>query len=169
MQSLFIILAFASSIFNSSFAKDPEIEVFKTIELGKDLGELKADKKELEEWGRSGEQVLWKKRWNHGEATAVAFFQVREKKIQSFLIRFPTALMHDSVLEILTKKLGPHDSFFREKEHAVFQWKNEKEKHTYQAACTITCFPLSYSAEQRLLPNGRSLFSLSNQKAFDRL
>lgn len=69
--------------------------------------------------------------------------------VTDFHARLPQYFLHNIFHQSLITKLGPQDVYKKVDEHAVYIWKNKKNiKHIYSGACTITCFPIHYSAKK---------------------
>ena len=74
--------------------------------------------------------------------------QVREGVILDFYARLPNYFLHDIFFQSLINRLGKQTSYKKIGEEAVYTWEAKPLKHIYNAACTITCFPIFYAVEK---------------------
>lgn len=75
------------------------------------------------------------------------FVQVIEGKSVDFYAKLPSYFLHDIFHQSLINRLGKQDKYIKKERHALYIWNNKNNlKHTYHGACTITCFPIYYSA-----------------------
>lgn len=74
--------------------------------------------------------------------------QVREGVILDFYARLPNYFFHDVFFQSLINRLGKQSSYKKIGEEAVYTWEAKPLKHIYNAACTITCFPIFYAVEK---------------------
>ncbi|MBL7663619.1 MAG: hypothetical protein JNM93_00685 [Bacteriovoracaceae bacterium] len=96
-----------------------------------------------------------------GEITIFRFFvsqlrykfpvivQAKSAEVLDFYATLPSYFLHDVFHQSLINRIGKQNQYLLRDEHAVYVWNNVKNlKHTYSAACTITCFPIFYSVSR---------------------
>ncbi len=87
------------------------------------------------------------------------FFQIINNKISNTFIKFPSYFLHDRFLEIFLKE-NKVKSIFKNNTR-LYQWEKDGFNWHYSATCTITCFPIYLSIEDKSGPTGLlSLFSI---------
>jgi hypothetical protein len=72
--------------------------------------------------------------------------QVRDNVIKDMVAKLPSYFLHDVFLRSLQQKFGKQTLFKKVGEEAFYEWKIEGTKYIYSGACTITCFPVFFSA-----------------------
>lgn len=72
--------------------------------------------------------------------------QVENEKVLDFFARLPSYFLHDVFFQSLRNRLGKQDVYKKYGEEAFYTWEKNSIKYIYSAACTITCFPIFYSA-----------------------
>ncbi len=77
------------------------------------------------------------------------FIQVREGKILDFYAVLPSYFLHDIFHQSIINRFGKQDRFQKKNGHALYIWKNKAGVDYYYAGtCTITCFPIFFSAQK---------------------
>ncbi len=75
------------------------------------------------------------------------YIQVKGDDILDFFAKLPSYFLHDVFHQSLINRLGKQDEYFKKEANAVYQWNNKDGiKHIYSGGCSITCFPIYYSA-----------------------
>lgn len=74
--------------------------------------------------------------------------QFKENLVVDFFVRFSSSLPHSDFQKAFLKSLGPQTSYRPGNGDALYTWVKPPLKHTYSAACTITCFPIFYSVQK---------------------
>jgi hypothetical protein len=73
--------------------------------------------------------------------------QVQEGKVLDMYARLPHYFLHDVFLQSLVNRIGKQTTYKKTGEHAHYVWENKEQRHIYDGACTITCFPIFYAVE----------------------
>jgi hypothetical protein len=74
--------------------------------------------------------------------------QFKESVVTDFFIKFASSFPHNDFHKAFLKNLGPQSSYKPGNGDALYTWEKAPLKHTYSAACTITCFPIFYSVQK---------------------
>ena len=85
--------------------------------------------------------------------------QFKDDVVIDFFVRFASSLPHNDFHKAFLKSLGPQSSYKPGNGDALYTWVKTPLKHTYSAACTITCFPIFY-AVQKIEPENPSILEL---------
>ena len=108
----------------------PLIEKYKPVVIGKDNG-----------------ATTYKFYVAHIRYKFVTLVQVVDSKITDFHARLPHYFLHDIFHQSLINRYGAQDKYKKNEESALYIWENKDGvNHVYSGACTITCFPIFYSA-----------------------
>ncbi len=78
--------------------------------------------------------------------------QISEGKVLDMYARLPSYFLHDVFLQSLVNRMGKQTTYKKTGEHAHYIWDNKDQKHIYDGACTITCFPIFYAVEKKDSP-----------------
>lgn len=77
----------------------------------------------------------------------VLLVQTSQGVVTDFHARLPQYFLHDIYHQSLINRFGKQDIYKKTEESAIYIWKNKNNiAHTYSGTCTITCFPIFYSA-----------------------
>jgi hypothetical protein len=71
--------------------------------------------------------------------------QFKDGRVLDFFAKLPSYFLHDIFFQSLTTRHGKQTQYHKFEEEAIYRWEQDKVKHIYSAACTITCFPIFYS------------------------
>jgi hypothetical protein len=74
--------------------------------------------------------------------------QSREGVIIDFFARLPSYFLHDLFFQSLVNRYGKQSTYKKTGEEANYTWVQQPLKHIYNAACTITCFPVFYAVQK---------------------
>lgn len=74
--------------------------------------------------------------------------QEQEGIVLDFHARLPSYFLHDTFFQSLRNKLGKQSSYKKTGEEAYYTWEVPPLRHIYNAACTITCFPIFYAVQK---------------------
>ncbi len=97
--------------------------------------------------GKDKEATTYKFYVAHIRYKFVTLVQVVDSKITDFHARLPHYFLHDVFHQSLINRYGLQDKYKKNEESALYIWENKKGiNHVYSGACTITCFPIFYSA-----------------------
>lgn len=91
------------------------------------------------------------------------YIQVKDSKVIDFYARLPQYFLHDLFHQSLITKIGMQDKYKRIDEHAIYVWNKKDLTHTYEGACTITCFPIYYSVYNKSIRFKPLLKSMNSQ------
>lgn len=115
---------------------------------------------------RQGPYLTYKFYIAHIRYKFVILVQTRDDKVLDFHARLPHYFLHDVFHQSLINRIGKQDTYLLKDEHAVYVWKNQTGfKHTYEAACTITCFPIYYALELKDHGQSDEYVAIINQMA----
>lgn len=97
--------------------------------------------------GKDSSSTTYKFYIAHIRYKFVTLVQVVDSKITDFHARLPHYFLHDVFHQSLINRYGAQDKYKKNEESALYVWENKKGiNHVYSGACTITCFPIFYSA-----------------------
>lgn len=72
--------------------------------------------------------------------------QIKAGIITDFFATLPTYFLHDVFFQGLINRLGKQSKYLKVENQAIYIWENKDgNQHIYEAACTITCFPVYYA------------------------
>jgi hypothetical protein len=89
--------------------------------------------------------------------------QVQEGKVLDMYARLPQYFLHDVFLQSLVNRIGKQTTHKKTGEHAHYVWENKEQRHIYDGACTITCFPIFYAVESVSSPVSSILQQMKKQ------
>jgi len=82
------------------------------------------------------------------------FVQVYRGQSLDFFAKLPNYFLHNSFHQSLIKRHGKQDQFHNVENSSVYIWNDKSGiQHVYSGSCTITCFPIYYSAITLNLPS----------------
>jgi len=99
-------------------------------------------------WGKGeklkmlGENELWRFKVKYERYFFPVLVQIKNDKIQDMFAQLPTYFLHDVFHQSLINKWGKQQKYSKKEEAAFYEWDLEKLKISYNATCTITCFPI---------------------------
>lgn len=93
----------------------------------------------------SGQKIL-KVQILHQQYRFPIYLQIRKGLILDFYAVLPTYFLHDVFHQSIINRFGPQQKYVLINETALYKWENEDYLQVYSATCTITCFPLFYTA-----------------------
>ena len=67
-------------------------------------------------------------------------------KVIDFYTRLPSYFLHDTFHQSLINRYGKQKNYSLKNSTALYEWEDENIKRIYSGSCTITCFPIFYSA-----------------------
>ena len=92
--------------------------------------------------------VLAKLSVTHTRYTFPLFLQTYKNKILDFYVVLPSYFLHDVFHQSIINRIGKQNRYINKDEQSVYFWDNKENiNYTYSSACTITCFPIFYSAQ----------------------
>ncbi len=81
------------------------------------------------------------------------FVQIYNNKVLDFYGRLPTYFLHDIFHQSIINRYGQQDLYKKIERNAIYIWNNRQgAKLIYSGTCTITCFPLYFTAITTSLP-----------------
>ncbi len=92
--------------------------------------------------------LTWKYNVAHVRYRFPVIIQEREGTIEDSFARLPSYFLHDIFLQSLVNKFGKQTNYKKVREEAFYEWRLPPFKYIYSAACTITCFPIFFSAQK---------------------
>jgi hypothetical protein len=124
--------------------------------------EKKIDDDQLQLINKSG---LYLKKIQHENYhfDVLILINLETKIVKGMMARIPPYFLHDVFHQSLINKFKKQDKYFNENEHSVYQWNLDQFTITYEATCTITCFPLYLLIEKNdgAEKSFKSLFDLN--------
>lgn len=75
--------------------------------------------------------------------------QVQEGKVLDMFARLPSYFLHDIFHQSVITRWGKQSYYKRVDEEAYYRWDSEEYVLHYSASCTITCFPIYFSAQDK--------------------
>jgi hypothetical protein len=81
---------------------------------------------------------------------------IQEGQVVDMFARLPSYFLHDIFHQSLINRWGKQDHYKRVDEEAYYRWDKEEYLLHYSASCTITCFPIYFSAASKKI-SGPSL------------
>ncbi len=82
------------------------------------------------------------------------FVQIHQNKVLDFYGRLPTYFLHDVFHQSIINRFQKQDSYKKIEQNAIYIWKNKKNARIiYSGTCTITCFPLYFTAVTTSIPS----------------
>jgi hypothetical protein len=75
--------------------------------------------------------------------------QVQDGKVLDMFARLPSYFLHDIFHQSLITRWGKQSYYKRVDEEAYYRWDSEAYALHYSASCTITCFPIYFSAQDK--------------------
>jgi hypothetical protein len=82
----------------------------------------------------------------------VTFYQ---DQVVDMFATLPSYFLHDIFHQSLINRFGKQDKFINYNGTALYTWANKDNKNlNYSSTCTITCFPLYFSASMANPPQG---------------
>jgi hypothetical protein len=150
VKRLFLFLTILSS-FNLLAKVDPpnydfSVDKFIPFLPGSAIAELVKKHKPKIEF-KDKEYTTYKFYIEHIRYRFAMLVQVKDGKITDFHARLPHYFLHDVFHQSLINRYGPQDKYKKTEESALYLWKeNNNVSHLYSGTCTITCFPIFYSA-----------------------
>ncbi len=74
------------------------------------------------------------------------FIQVSDNKVLDLYAKLPSYFSHDIFHQSLINRFGAHDKYFKHENNAIYIWNDKNgNRHLYEGACSITCFPIYYT------------------------
>jgi len=86
--------------------------------------------------------------------------QVQEGKVLDMYARLPSYFLHDIFHQSVITRWGKQSFYKRVDEEAYYRWDADDYTLHYSASCTITCFPIYFSAQDK---KNKSYSSLHEQ------
>jgi len=75
--------------------------------------------------------------------------QSQNDEVLDMFARLPSYFLHDIFHHSLIKRWGKQNIYKRVDEEAYYKWDNSDYEMHYSASCTITCFPIYFSAADK--------------------
>lgn len=75
--------------------------------------------------------------------------QVQEDRVLDMFARLPSYFLHDIFHQSLINRWGKQNHYKRVDEEAYYRWDSDEFTLHYSASCTITCFPIYFSASDK--------------------
>lgn len=126
---------------------DFSVDQFKAFMPGEKLSTINKKYKSTEVVFKGGAFVTYKFYVEHIRYKFPILVQTINGIVTDFYARLPYYFLHDVFHQSLINRYGAQDFYQKTEESAIYVWKNKDNvKHIYSGACTITCFPIFYSA-----------------------
>ena len=90
----------------------------------------------------------------------VQVFNFNNKKtVLDFYARLPAYFLHDVFHRSMINRYGKQERYYKIEDNAIYVWKpKDNIKRTYSGTCSITCFPIFYTAKMEVLPKEAKAF-----------
>lgn len=75
--------------------------------------------------------------------------QIQDGKVLDMFARLPSYFLHDIFHQSLINRWGKQSHYKRVDEEAYYRWESDELTLHYSASCTITCFPIYFSAAEK--------------------
>lgn len=126
---------------------DFSVDKFQDFMPGKKISAINKKYKFSEVIFKGGAFVTYKYYVEHIRYRFPILVQFINGEVTDFYARLPYYFLHDIFHQSLINRYGAQDFYQKTEESAIYVWKNKNNiKHIYSGACTITCFPIFYSA-----------------------
>lgn len=159
MKNFSLLLFFLFSFSTHSIVDPPNydfsLDSLKPFHPGADFNELKKKFGKAEKVEQFGGGTIYKYYVSQIRYKFPVFIQVYGTKVTDFYARLPSYFLHNIFHQSIISRFGKQDQYFKSDRTAVYIWQKTKGlKLYYGAGCTITCFPMYFSAQHAELPDG---------------
>jgi hypothetical protein len=72
-----------------------------------------------------------------------------QNKNLDFFVRLPSYFLHDFFHQDILDKFGKQTEYKKIKKTGIYRWEKNGVINIYKATCTITCFPIAFTAYKK--------------------
>ena len=157
---LFTILLSLSIFVNSPFSKvekpnyDFSLKALEVFKPGNTYQQIKEKYGKGELIKINGDMEQYRFYVAHIRYKFSVYIQTFKGTVLDFYAVLPSYFIHDIFFQSIINKFGAQDSYTKKHNNAVYIWNNKSNvRYIYSGSCTITCFPLYFTAMLIELPS----------------